>query len=183
MMKTTYVINLIGGPGIGKTTISALLFAQLKIDGYICEYVQEYAKKLVWTCDFETLNDQYIVSKTQCELLKHINGRVDFIITDGPLIHGIYYNRYNTHNTSNVSKVDAFIQKNIAEFRNINIVMGRVDRPYERDGRIESEEESRAIDRIMVDILNEYGHKYRAFPAETQHIPDIIAYIHEQVCS
>ncbi len=182
-MKTTYVINLIGGPGIGKTTISALLFAQLKIDGYICEYVQEYAKKLVWTCDFDTLNNQYIVSKTQCELLKHINGRVDFIITDGPLIHGIYYNRYNTHNTSNVANVDTFIQKNIAEFRNINIVMGRVDRPYERDGRIESEEESRAIDRIMVDILNEYGHKYRAFPSETQHIPDIIAYIHEQVRS
>lgn len=170
-------MNLIGGPCVGKTTISALLFAQLKIDGYVCEYVQEYAKKLVWTCDFETLNDQYIVSKTQCELLKHINGKVDYIITDGPLIHGIYYNRYNPHNTSNVTKVDAFIQKAISEFRNINIVLGRVDRPYERDGRIESEEESRNINHIMVDILNEYGHTFRTFPAETKYIPDIIAYI------
>ena len=46
MAVKTYVINIIGAPGVGKTTISALLFAKLKLRGYICEYVQEYAKKL-----------------------------------------------------------------------------------------------------------------------------------------
>ena len=87
MPRQTYVINIIGGPGIGKTTISALLFANLKIRGYICEYVQEFAKKLVWLKDYDTLNNQFFVSREQYTLLKQIDGHVDFLITDGPLIH------------------------------------------------------------------------------------------------
>ena len=73
--RQTYVINIIGGPGIGKTTISALLFANLKIKGYICEYVQEFAKKLVWLKDYDTLNNQFFVSKEQYTLLKQIDGQ------------------------------------------------------------------------------------------------------------
>ena len=104
-MPKTYVINIIGAPGVGKTTISALLFARLKLRGYICEYVQEYAKKLVWIKDFDSLNNQYHVTKKQYELLHQIDGHVNFIVTDGPLIHGIYYNKYNKDNISNIDKI------------------------------------------------------------------------------
>ncbi len=50
--KKTYIINFIGGPGIGKTTLSALIFAKLKLheNKYVVELVQEYAKTLVWSC-------------------------------------------------------------------------------------------------------------------------------------
>jgi len=131
VVKKTLVINVIGGPGIGKTTISALLFANLKIKGYVCEYVQEYAKKLVWTKDFDTLNNQYSVSREQFRLLNQIDGHVDFLVTDGPLIHGIYYNKYNMDNTSNVDKTEKYILECISKFNNINIVLERVDRKYE----------------------------------------------------
>ena len=48
MTKTTYIINLLGGPGCGKSTIAALIFAKLKLHEkkYSVEYVQEYAKYL-----------------------------------------------------------------------------------------------------------------------------------------
>ena len=46
-MKTV-VINLFGGPGCGKSTIAAELFAILKKQGYEVELVTEYAKDKVW---------------------------------------------------------------------------------------------------------------------------------------
>ena len=172
--KKTYIINVIGGPGVGKTTISALLFAELKIAGFVCEYVQEYAKKLVWTKDFDTLNNQYWVSREQYRLLAEINGHVDFIVTDGPLIHGIYYNKYNTHNTSNVDKTEKFILESIGKFQNINIVLERVNRNYEVEGRIETSEQAQDIDLILRHILRINGFQFSLFPAQPGQIEKIV---------
>jgi tRNA uridine 5-carbamoylmethylation protein Kti12 len=183
VVKKTLVINVIGGPGIGKTTISALLFANLKIKGYVCEYVQEYAKKLVWTKDFDTLNNQYSVSREQFRLLNQIDGHVDFLVTDGPLIHGIYYNKYNMDNTSNVDKTEKYILECISKFNNINIVLERVDRKYEVDGRIETEEQAKDIDLILKHILRINGFKFQVFPAEPANIDDMIDSITKQAAA
>lgn len=40
------VINLYGGPGTGKSTTAAMLFAKMKLAGFNCEYVPEFAKDL-----------------------------------------------------------------------------------------------------------------------------------------
>ena len=90
MDKKTILINLLAGPGTGKTTICALLFAKLKLLGYVVEYVQEYAKHLVWTKNYELLNNQYYVTQTQANLMENMIGSVDFIITDGSILHGLY---------------------------------------------------------------------------------------------
>ncbi len=181
MNKKTYIINVIGGPGIGKTTMTALIFAQLKIEGFVCEYVQEYAKKLVWIKDFDTLNNQYYVSKHQYELFDQINGHVDFIITDGPLIHGLYYNKYNKDNTSNMDKVEKYILECISKFNNINIVLEREDRPYEIDGRIQTEEEARDIDFVLKHIMKINNIEYTSFPARTDQIDKIVESIIKKV--
>lgn len=181
MKKNTYVVNIIGGPGVGKTTFSALLFANLKMLGYVCEYVQEYAKKLVWTKDFDTLNNQYYVSKYQFDLLNQINGHVDFIITDGPLVHGLYYNKYNKDNTSNIDKTESFILSSHDKFNNINIVLDRVDRPYEVDGRIQTEDEAKGIDSVLKHLLEINNVKYISFPAETTKIENMIDMIQLEV--
>ena len=177
--KNTYVINIIGGPGVGKTTFNALIFANLKMLGYVCEYVQEYAKKLVWTKDFDTLNNQYYVSKYQYDLLNEINGHVDFIITDGPLVHGLYYNKYNKDNTSNIDKAESFILASHSKFNNINIVLDRVERPYEVDGRIQTEEEAKGIDSVLRHLLEINNIQYTAFPAETSQIDNMVKIIVE----
>lgn len=176
-VRQTYVINIIGGPGIGKTTISALLFANLKIRGYVCEYVQEFAKKLVWLQDYDTLNNQFFVSKEQYNLLKQIDRHVDFLITDGPLIHGIYYNKYNKDNNSNTDKVEKFILTSINKFKNINIVLDRVDRDYEKEGRIQTEEEAKDIDVILKHILRTNNFSFSSFLADPNQIENIVEYV------
>jgi broad-specificity NMP kinase len=57
------VINLIGGPGCGKSIMAMQLFIKLKILGYSVEYVSEYAKKLTWTKNYDGLNNQYMLTK------------------------------------------------------------------------------------------------------------------------
>jgi predicted ATPase len=62
--KQLKVINLYGGPGTGKSTTAAALFALMKREGYNVELVTEFAKDLVWTERNKELGDQiYIFGK------------------------------------------------------------------------------------------------------------------------
>lgn len=180
-MSKTKVINIIGGPGIGKTTVSSLIFAALKMhkNKYVVEYVQEYAKQLVWTKNFDILNNQYYVSQRQYSLLNQINGQVDFIVTDGPICQGLYYNMHNKNNTSNVEKTEKFILDCHKQFDNINIVLKRGNFEYESQGRLESEEESKAIDVILRHLLRTNNLPFIEFDpdASPENINAIIEYI------
>lgn len=160
MSKKTRVINLISGPGAGKTTVSAFLFYKMKTLGLSVEYVPEFAKSLVWKKQFDILNDQYLVSVEQYNLIKSLNGMVEYIITDGPLVHGLYYNRFNRDNTSNIDKTENKILQLMAEFDNINVFIERGNFNYETDGRYQSENEAIQIDVVIKHLLNQNGIKY-----------------------
>jgi GTPase SAR1 family protein len=175
-----YSINIIGAPGVGKSTISALLFANMKIRGYSVEYVQEYVKKLVWTGDFESINNQYYLSKKTFETLNQIvsSGSIEFCISDGPLLHGLVYNIQNTNNTSNIEKTEKFILDCISKFNNINIYLEPVPgREYETAGRIHTEEESKQVGNLLKDLLQKNKIDYVSFPADPIHVDKIINYI------
>lgn len=179
MSKITFVINFIGGPGLGKTVLSALVFAQLKLKHYVSEYVQEYAKQLVWTKDFDILNNQYYVTKHQSQLLKQIDGKVDMIVTDGPLVHGLYYNLHNQHNTSDINKTNRLILDSHNYFNNINIFLTRGSYEYEQEGRLQTENEAQEIDVIMKHLLKANHIPYKEFlaSAEPGNVAEIVDYI------
>jgi len=181
MNRRTYVVNFIGGPGLGKTTISALVFAYLKThkNKFVVEYVQEFAKQLVWTKNFDILNNQYYVSQHQYKLLKQMVGEVDFIVTDGPICQGLYYNMHNKDNTSNVNKIEAFILNSHREFNNINIFLKRGAFAYESQGRLESEEQSKEIDVILRHLLKRNSIDFAEFEAHNSddNIKQMVDYI------
>src|SRR6185436_20450855 len=135
----TYVINFISGPGAGKSLMAFLLFAELKLHGYLVEYVPEYAKSLVWSERFDVLNEQYYVSRKQFESINRIYGKVQFVITDGPLIHGVYYNRSNPNNVSDVQKTETQILKWASSHKQMNIFLERGEYKYEQAGREQNE--------------------------------------------
>ena len=47
-MKLKMIINIFGGPGVGKSTVAADLFVIMKKEGYSVELVTEYAKELTY---------------------------------------------------------------------------------------------------------------------------------------
>ena len=185
MSRKTYIINLIGGPGSGKSVLAALLFAKLKVhkNKYLVEYVQEYAKYLVWTKQFDILNNQHYVTQYQYKLLKQMDKHVDFIVTDGPLIQGMYYNMHNKDNISNVEKTEQYMIDCHHEFNNINIFLNRGDYEYETQGRLQTEEESREIDVILKHLLKQKKIEFKVFDAgaDDENINKIIDYIHDVI--
>lgn len=165
--RITYVINLISGPSSGKSLISSLLFAKLKLRGFIVEYVQEYAKHLVWTKNYELLNNQYYVTQTQYNLLKQMIGEVDFIVTDGPLVNGLYYNKHNKDNICNIEKTENYILDCHRHFNSINIFLERGDYKYEQQGRIQNEDESKEIDIIIKHMIKQNNIDFTMFKSDT----------------
>src|SRR5437879_3750008 len=87
----TYVINLIGGPGSGKSTTAAGLFFAMKIMGVRCELVTEYAKELVYDENWADLKRQLHVLSEQERRKRRLVDKVSFIITDSPLLTSAAY--------------------------------------------------------------------------------------------
>jgi predicted ATPase len=135
-MKKPLVINLIGAPGAGKSTISSRMFSDMKTDGLDVEIAPEYAKELVWEGRTETFKDELYLFAKQNHRMFRLNGKTDYIITDG-------------------DKNEAF--KNIvlheaAKYNNKYIFLDRT-KPYKTSGRNETEEQSNAFSLKIKDML------------------------------
>lgn len=84
-------INLYGGPGVGKSTLAAQIFARLKKQGHKIELVQEFIKTWAWqgrkAKDFDQL---YIFAQQMERELCLLRAGVS-IITDSPLLLNLAY--------------------------------------------------------------------------------------------
>ena len=55
--KNTLVVNLFGGSCIGKSTLMAKIFAELKTKGYDCEMATEFIKDMIWENNNKAIQD------------------------------------------------------------------------------------------------------------------------------
>lgn len=140
----TLVVNAVAGPGAGKSTTSACLFGLMKIMGERCEYVQEYAKELVYDKDWLTLADQRAVAREQEMRQRRLLGQVDYIITDSPLPLGLVYAKppYDQQ------WFEDAIWSQFDSYRNFTVYIERAT-PYQAYGRAHSEEESHDLDQRL----------------------------------
>ncbi len=180
----TTVINFIAGPGVGKSVMTSLAFAKLKIMRYNAEIVPEYAKQLVWTEEYELLNNQYHVSYYQNKLISALVGKTDLVVTDGCLLHGLVYNMINPHNTSDKDKTKAAILNWFGAFKNINILLERnPDHAYQQEGRIQTPDEAWHVDNLLKFQLFDNKIEYQSFRSGEESIPDILRYVEEKIKS
>lgn len=63
------VVNLFAGPGAGKSTTAAAVFAELKMQDVNCENCHEWIKWKVWERHLEIVNNQLFVFANQHHLL------------------------------------------------------------------------------------------------------------------
>lgn len=173
----TTIINLVAGPGAGKTTLAALLFGNMKLQGKNVEYVQEFAKQLVWQKEFELLNNQHFVSKSQYKMFLSMQGTVDYIVTDGSLLHGLYYNRYYDSNVSNITKTEKAILDWYNQFDNVVFFLERQDFEYETAGRIQTYEQAIEIDKVLKDILGEFSIPHKVLPSHPSSVTKLLEMI------
>ena len=130
--KRTLVVNLFGGAGVGKSTLMAQIFAELKIKGYDCEMVTEFAKDLIWEKRDETFKDELYIFAKQNHRMFRVNGKVDIIVTDRPLL---LTNAYNQHD----KELCDLCLRTFNEYNNLNILLKR-QVEYQPNGRNQTEE-------------------------------------------
>ena len=85
------VINLFGGPGLGKSTIASGLFYRMKVAGFQVESVTEYAKDVVWDQAPTKFSDQLYITAKQNRKLWRLQDQVEWIVSDSPLLLGLHY--------------------------------------------------------------------------------------------
>ena len=76
------LINLFGGPGIGKSSISAGITYKLKKKHISCNNPYEFPKTLAWDKNYPAIQDQLYVFANQHRGIAQSYGKVDYIIID-----------------------------------------------------------------------------------------------------
>lgn len=165
-MKNTLVINLIGGPGVGKSTMMAAVFARLKDLGVDCEMCNEFAKQLVWEMRYETFKDELYIFAKQAHAMFRLNGKVDVVVTDRPLILTCHYAKSDEVLCNMCYTV-------FQKYNNINYVLTR-EKAYNSNGRNQSEDEAREIDTDLKTILDNYHMNYKEIPGNMKSVDIIV---------
>ena len=149
------IINFMGGPSTGKSTLAAGLFYELKLNGYNVELVREFAKDLAYDQDKKTIKNQAYVTGTQIQRQMQPYGQVDVVITDSPILLGVFYNPKPRKAWNN------FILELFNEFDNYNILLNRnPNNKFENENRLHDLEKSIEVDNAIVEFLKEYEVDY-----------------------
>lgn len=148
----TLFVNLITGPGVGKSTTSTGVYSKLKQAGYNAEYVSEFAKDKTWESeDHPALFCQPYIAGKQFWRQFRVNGKVDVAITDTSLLLSLIYQTFGSTPSFNKAIVE---QYNL--FTNLPILLARdPSRPYNPKGRRQSKEEAEELDRRILEMLKE----------------------------
>lgn len=162
--KQTVIVNCFAGPGAGKTTCAWEIASELKKRGIEAEYVSEYAKELVWDNNTKlldgSLQSQKELYDIQNHRVKRLLGKVDVVVTDSPAVMGLMY--LKEENTE-------FEAKAISDFKsqhNFNLFINRGD-SFQQAGRIHNLKESKAIDTLIQQLLENNNIYYGTYEHST----------------
>ncbi len=133
------IVNLWGPPSSGKSTQAAGLFYKLKMRSIECELITEKAKDLTWEENYNALKNQLYVSANQLYRQERVEDKVDVIVTDSPILLGLFYNQekdYKIRNAYENMMLEIFNSKD-----NLNVWVRRKHK-YNNNGRNQTEEQS-----------------------------------------
>lgn len=148
MAKQCIIVNLMGGPGVGKSILASEIWAKLKRMGITSEVSWEYIKrKLREKAEKAVANQIYLFGKQQF-LLFSLKDEVDVIVTDAPLLLFTYYDKTKCEFLKNIV---------INEYNKYNNLLYFIDRDlsaiYETEGRYQNLVEAKIVDTEMKQML------------------------------
>lgn len=158
------ILNLFGSPGTGKSTTRAGIFYHLKQAGVNCEEVTEFAKKLTWHGRGSSLACQPYVFGKQLHELEMLEGKVDVVITDSPLLLSRFFGEKYCGDRYASSFYD-FILDQFNQMDNRNYFLKRT-KVYNPAGRNQTEEESNQFAVEMEEMLDRHQVSYDVINAD-----------------
>ena len=158
MQKKTKVINIFGAPGSGKSTLAFGLAYNLKIRGIECDIAHEYVKGQLYAGNPYPFHDQLYTYAKQNKMLRQMNGKVDYIITDSPSVQCVAYIEKEPEVYTKMA-LDYF-----NEYDNINVFLERTH-AYQPSGRNQTEEQAEVVGDKIRNMLDKLNIKYIVLPA------------------
>ena len=182
----TKIINLMGGPGVGKSTVATGVFSQLKQRKISCELVTEYAKESVWEGTQKLLENQIHVFSEQFRRQFRLLNKVSYVVTDSPLLlSSIYFDHYFEKLSKDISiftpeytdLLRRFFEQTFLQFDNEIFYLNRV-KEYDPNGRNQSLEEAKVIDdRALTKLKEKNIEYYTVSGTESENINAILNFI------
>ena len=126
----------------------------MKKQHYNVELVTEYVKDVVYDNRTELYADQiYILAKQNRKILRLVD-KVDYVLTDSPIIQNIAYTADNYYPSYN-----NVVKEMFNSYNNINFYLKRRTE-YNSVGRYQNEQQAIELDNKILNILDDSNIKY-----------------------
>ena len=141
------------GPGSGKSTIAARVFAEMKIRGHDAEHITEFVKTMAHEGRFPESFDQVHIFGEQIHREDIALRHVDFIVTDCPMLMCCAYAKwYKAPGHQHLAEI-AFDFETC--FPALNFYLERtVD--YKDQGRYQNLEQAKKFDVFLTEFMQEH---------------------------
>ncbi len=142
-------INLYGGPGIGKSTLAAQLFAELKKRGESVELCPEYVKSWAYEGRKFTHFEQVLGFSNQMFLEATVlRNSSSMIISDSPpFLYACYTKRYC--GTQYAAPLMDLVRPYDREFPALQVLLERGGFMYQHEGRVHTEAQAKEMDDLI----------------------------------
>jgi hypothetical protein len=177
----TKIINLFGGPGIGKSSIASGLTYKLKKQHIACDNPYEFPKLLAWDENHSAIRDQLFVLANQHRGIVKSYGKVDYIILDSPIILSLTYkNVYKSNEYPAILYGDSFDKMVLDiynQYDNINILLKRSQGKHNDNERYQNLEESIVLDNVIENSLIDNNLPYHVINVNGNTVKNILKLI------
>ena len=175
------IINLFGGPGIGKSSIANGLTYKLKKKHISCDNPYEFPKLLAWGENHSAIRDQLYVLANQHRGIVKSYGKVDFIILDSPILLSLTYRNYYKSNeypaTLYGESFDKLVLDTFNQYDNINIVLNRSIGLHNEKERYQTLEQSILLDVEIENTLIKHQLPYTKLDVGDNTVNEILGLI------
>jgi deoxyadenosine/deoxycytidine kinase len=172
------IVNLFGGPGIGKSSIASGLTYKLKKKHITCDNPYEFPKVLAWDENHSAIKDQLYVLANQHRGIVKSFGKVDYIILDSPIILSLVYKSVYKGMEYPATLYGESFDKMVLDIHNqydtLNILLKRTEGGYNEKERYQTLDESKVLDDAIENTLINNNIPYTIIEVGDDTVNDIL---------